>query len=258
MKRWKLATLIGGGLVGLALAGLVLAWWRNDWDLEAASMIGDAVAPLVGIMSMLALGVALWSARLQEIELGRHQEAYTAELRRERNARLKAVYAPFLSATSEYHEAVREYWQWMLSCNFAWDERQRKVAQAPCVEAKAALDRTRQAVILEDFDPERGRLRWQLGRNLRLEPFPDTVANQRLHGDILLYELSRRTNDFVALRESLHREFGEQPTGRDPKHAASDARSLAMLKEKADAARKHIDAQLDEQLREEYEARQGK
>jgi hypothetical protein len=82
-------------VLGFAFAMLVLvaAWWRNSWDLKKTALVGETAAPIVGILSLMAVGVALWSVRIQHdaLDLQRavstqQQESLNAQLGLQRQA----------------------------------------------------------------------------------------------------------------------------------------------------------------------------
>lgn len=281
-STWGIAA--GLGVLALAMIALVAAWWRNDWDLDATAAVGNAAAPLVGILSLLAVGAALWSVRVQyealelqrrafteqqaslnaqlelqrqalqqqEKELLHQREAMEAELRYRRHAALREAYAPFLSETAEYLDAVHEYLKAMLghNCEVYGDTRQEW--QADCDAAHAKLKKTVAEIALIDTNSERGKLRWKLSHGpIRLEPWVDNDDNQKAWLDVILYRISQRTECLVALRESLHREFGDAVTEKIASAKEFDQKLNVDLKAKAEAAESRISAQLKELVKAE-------
>ena len=73
-------------LIGVAVLVYMLATMlRNDWELGAAGMAGDSLAPFVGLASCGAVAAALWSVHLQR----RSVELQVAELRLSRETASK-------------------------------------------------------------------------------------------------------------------------------------------------------------------------
>jgi hypothetical protein len=324
----------------IAGAALVAAWHRNEWDLDAAAAVGDAVAPIVGVLSLLAVGAALWSVQLQRQALAvqesqileqqkgvddqlrlqndaldlqrqalakqdeqikhqhavqsetldlqrqalakqdeqiKHQhdalaeqlalqrqaleqqkqellhqhEALETQLRFQRHTALREAYAPFLSAVSAYDDAVHQYFTQMLQTNCEADLRIRAEWQRPATDAFAELKRALARVLLVDTSETRRNDRWQLSRAIRLEPWVDTPENQRAWIDVVLYRRSERTDRLVALRQSLHEEFGDAVAERTVAAQEFDEKLRSEMKAKADAAEQRIAAQLKEHLKEE-------
>lgn len=275
---------VGVGVLAIATIALIAAWWRNDWNLDATAAVGDTVAPLVGILSLLAVGAALWSVRVQyealdlqrrafteqqaslnaqldlqrqalqqqEKELLHQREAMEAELRYRRHAALREAYAPFLSAAAEYHEAVHEYFGAMLRNNCEVDVDTRQEWQAGCDAAHAELKKTVAAIALLDTNTERGNLRWKLSsKPIRLEPWVDNHDNQKAWLDVILYRISELTEYLVSLRDSLHREFGDAVAEKSTSAREFDQKMNADLKAKAQAAEACVSTQLKQLVKEE-------
>jgi hypothetical protein len=89
VRHWKALAV----LVTLACAAPLLALWRyHGWYLEQLALIGDASAPIVGILSLAAIVAALASVHLQrqalavqndavrfQVQEGKEQQAVVAE-----------------------------------------------------------------------------------------------------------------------------------------------------------------------------------
>jgi hypothetical protein len=328
------------GLLAVAGAALVAAWCRNRWDLEAAAWVGDAVAPIVGVLSLLAVGAALWSVRLQQQALAiqetqiieqqkgiddqlrlqnealalqrqalakqdeqikaqhavqnetlglqrqalakqdeqiKHQhhvlaeqlhvqhqaleqqkkellhqhEALEVQLRYQRHAALREAYAPFLSAVGGYGDAVHEYFKQMLRTNGEADGRTRAEWQRPCTDALGETKRALAQVLLVDTSEKRRNDRWQLSREVRIEPWVDTPENQRAWTDVVLHRISERTEHVLALRRSLHEEFGNAVAEQAETVQELDQKLRADLKVRAEATEQRIAAQLEERVKED-------
>ncbi|KAB2897979.1 MAG: hypothetical protein F9K40_11990 [Kofleriaceae bacterium] len=244
------AMYIGAAMIALTLGGLVIAWIRNGWDLEAAALTGDAVGPLLGVGSLLAVGAALWSVRLQQQALGlqadelkKQQEALERQLAYQRHAALREVYGELLSAVNTYHRAVEAYSK-RLYTHPHEDRRVRDMNKAPVEAAYAAVERAIWPVQLIDTDKERGKARWHLTRHIWLEPKHDTTQNQRLYVDVISYKLGAKSQHHVVITRSLRLEFGDEVRD-DPEGDKVAATVLAALKAKADAAEAAIAASAD-------------
>jgi len=283
-RRIYLAVLFG---FSLAMFVLVAAWWRNGWDLRKTALVGETAAPVVGILSLIAVGAALWSVRIQhdafdlqrkasteqqeslniqlhlqrqaldqqKQELLHQRDELEAELRYRRHAALREVYVPLLTAAAAYHRAVDEYFNRMLRTNGEANPRIRSEWQRPCTEAHSELKKALVPVNLVDTNEERQDHRWKLAREIRLEPWVDSAENQKAWLDVVLYRISRHTHHHVALRNHLHREFGNAVAEPSLEAREFDEKMQRDLKAKADAAEERISAQLEEQVKAEYARR---
>jgi hypothetical protein len=86
--RWTLV-FVGVSALVAACVVVVLFWWYHRWSLQSAALLGDASAPMVGVLSLTAVAVALWSVRIQQhaLEVQRQAAAEAAmELQRQQAA----------------------------------------------------------------------------------------------------------------------------------------------------------------------------
>ncbi len=264
------------------LTALCLAWWRNDWDLEAAAWVGDAVAPLVGALSLLAVAAALWSIHLQRDALDLqhdalkqqedeireqvrlqsealivqrealgHQIAEMALQRKhDRDTALRAVYGPYLGALVAYILAVSQY-ENDISDDPEADVEARRVFRLDVDHAAAEVRRLTQPLRLLDGDKARDRLRILVGRPIHLTPALDTPENHRAFCRVIHYEVVLRTNFFLELSSNLKQEFGIQVVEEDvvefAKKAAEKERSnkqLEAMRVESEAVLSSIEGQL--------------
>lgn len=242
-------------VVVVGMVALFYAWHRNDWDLEAAGMLGDSMAPIVGMLSLGALTVALWTARLQGLEMHRQHQVHEQQLRRERNEELKRAYAPFLTAVAAYSSAIGDYVRQVAAMGNV-DENIRGKLSAPVRTAHAEAQSFVQTLILIDDDEERDGFRWKLSRGVQMEPWVDNAENQRRWRDVLLYRQSELVKGLTALRVSLKREFGIPMKEREAKTVEAEAKFHADLKTKADEAEAFVNEQLQASLKREHDARE--
>ena len=274
-RRGYLAALV---VFVAAILVVVAAWARNDWDLKKTALVGESAAPIVGILSLIAVVAALWSIRIQmdalnlqhkasqdqqastnellrlqreslehqKEELLNQREAFEAELRYRRHTALREAYAPFLSAVHAYLEALHEYFLQMLRSNGVVDRRIRSEWQRPCEAAHGEVKRTLPAVLLVDTNEDRQEHRWRSSRDVRLEPWVDTLENQKDWIHVVQYRTTELSRNYITLRELLHKEFGATVTERSSSTEQFRETMLADLKEKADAIEKRISVQLQE------------
>ena len=80
--RW----VVFAAILGLLVAALVGAWFRIDFDLEEMSLLGSALSPLVGILSLGAIVVALYAVRLQGAALASQERGVAEQLQLQREA----------------------------------------------------------------------------------------------------------------------------------------------------------------------------
>lgn len=83
--KWRMVSL---GLVTLIVA-LVGAWWMLGFKLAEMSALGDALAPLVGILSLAAVVAALYSVHLQSESLASQERSMSEQLQLQREAATK-------------------------------------------------------------------------------------------------------------------------------------------------------------------------
>lgn len=185
--------------------------------------------------------------------LQQQRDTLDAQLRLQRNVALREAYNPFLTAVGRYSRELHEYYLKMVAYRGAVDSRVRHEWQQSCAEAHSEISRSLQSVLLADVDKERGSHRWRLSREVRLEPWVDTEDNQRDWIDVILYRMMQHTEHLVALRNSLHREFGETIEEKSASAREFDERLHAEAKAKAEVIEKRIAAQLKELAKLEAE-----
>jgi hypothetical protein len=261
-----------------AILVVVTAWARNDWDLKKTALVGESAAPIVGILSLIAVVAALWSVRIQMDALGLQQkgsqdqqastnellrlqrealehqkeellnqrEALEAELRYRRHTALREAYAPFVSAVHAYLDTLHDYFLQMLRAKGVVDRRLRSEWQRPCETAHEEVKRTLPPVLLVDTNEERQEHRWRSSMEVRLEPWVDTSENQRDWIDVVQYRTAELSHHYVTLRALLHREFGAAVAEKSVATEQFDEALRADLKEKADVIDDRISAQLHE------------
>jgi hypothetical protein len=271
MRGGKVLVVLGSLVLGLALLGLAAEWQYLHWRLAKMALFGEAVGPIVGVLSLVAVVAGLrsvWIQRdalelqrktmakqqdsmntqldLQRKELEHQREALEAELRYRRHTALREVYVPFLTASSAYLDALREY--------------QRKMDQPrsgpatgrrPCEEAHAELKRAYGAVLLVDASEERHEHRWPLSRQVRLAPWVLSPENGKDWAVVVLYRIVERSKHHRALRDSLQKEFGSTVESKSEDATKFDEEMLADLKAKADAIEERIGGELNEAARAE-------
>lgn len=262
------ATVLLGGV-----GALIAAWAHTGWNLEKASQIGDAAGPLVGLLSLVAVGAALWSVQLQrdalaaqgeaarveraameeqlalqrgaltrqDEELKQSYRALETQLTYQRMTALSAAYAPFLAATSWYIEAIIAYKDW-LRTHADQDAAARRTARASLASARSEMERQIQAVHLVDFDIDRGTLRWELVRRRLFEPRIDTPALQSAWGPVIYCQAAELMAALCKLKDSLALEFGH-PQDRSFEHVRISDDELAQARAQTRKAREEEDTQ---------------
>ena len=272
MSTSKAVVPIALALVVIPTSLLVFAFYWTNWDLDNASKIGDAAAPMVGVLSLLAVGAALWSVRVQEsaikeqrgamadqlrlqdvalelqrqaldrqdAEFKRQAEALEKEIRYRRHVELREAYAPLLGAADAYGRAIKEYVAWMRGLGSTDDRQARAQRRRPISEALAELDRASQVMQLVDYDAHRRDLRADLIRMRDLEPRIDTRGWQLAYCDVNHYKWCELTVSIVALRDSLRAEFGHPPREDTEENRTLVATNLDEAKAMADAIEAEI------------------
>ena len=79
MNARKLAYLTAALVVLALLGALVVGWRYNGWDLAKTALLGDTVAPIVGVLSLVAVAAGLWSVRIQHEALELQRAASTQQ-----------------------------------------------------------------------------------------------------------------------------------------------------------------------------------
>jgi hypothetical protein len=92
MRKWV------GIAITAGIAAVVIAWHRNDWDVEATGMVGDSVAPFAALVT----GGALFAALRSLTEQQRATRLQLAETQRQHGQRLAEAYAAWFSAVDQW------------------------------------------------------------------------------------------------------------------------------------------------------------
>lgn len=248
MKVEKVLVLLSVTLV-LVIGALTCVWGYLQWDLAKTALLGDTVAPIVGFLSLIAVGAGLWSVRIQHDALVHQRSALEDDSRRRHHATLREVYVPFFAASDAYLDAVREYLRQMSRVDGAADPRHRQDWQRVCKETYADFRRAYSAALLVDTNEERHKDRWPLSREVRLDPWVDSLENRRDWNRVLRYRLAERTQHNVALRDSLQKEFGTAGVTKSKEASEFDAQMLAELQKEAESVDERIGEQLEERAR---------
>jgi hypothetical protein len=254
--------LVGGtvAVTAAALGGLVAAWWRNDWSLDAAAMIGDAVGPLVGIASLAAVVAALVSVahqadanalqgrvlesqeqeiqsqrdafaqeiKLQQEGLELQRKAFEAEALNRRRDTLAQLYAPLIVAHHEWLSRVDDF---LAKAPFIIeaDHPGREPFIRQVLEAHAAVERAQAPVGL--LDPSRG---WQTHRacsNIQLRPLVDTKTNWNDWMIVIGEKRVDRQEKMIEVQRQIRRELGVEIEREETDDSRARDAEMAELRE---------------------------
>ena len=162
------------------------------------------------------------------------------------------MYARFLQEAKTYADAIDEYWTWMHKSAFRPNGPTREAKQKPVKEARDAMGRALQPILLSDDDKTRASLRWELLRMRRLEPVIDTIDNQKVYAAVIHYHQLRLRDGIGRLQTSVRGALGlPAPTPTDDE-SAFKRRMLEQAKAEAEAAQANITAQYEQVMRQQH------
>ena len=145
---------------------------------------------------------------------------------------------------------------WMSLLAYRADRPTREAMQQPVREAREAMDRVLQPILLSDADETRGgRLRWELLRRRGLEPVIDTVDNQSAYPEVIHYHMLRLLDGITQLQDNVCEALGQPVRQRSEADREVTEKMFAESKAKADAVQADIKAQYETLMREQMQRR---
>lgn len=223
-----------------------------QWKIDAIERARKALAS--GSRSTTE-GLFAAHLELQKQKLAHQREAHEAQLREQRLATFRDAYASFLEEAKAYARAIAGYLEWMYQTQYRPDRRTRKARQKPVRDAREAMERSLQTILLIDSAEIRRDLRWELLRGRGLEPVIDTVENQRGYADVIHYHHLRLLDGITHLQDNVRETLGHPPRKRSEAHCEFTKKMFADAKARADEIEEGITAQYEQRMKEHMDRR---
>lgn len=200
----------------------------------------------------------LFAAQLevQKQALAQQHQHHDAQMREQQRSKFSEMYGHFLQEAKAYAGAIDEYWTWMHKSAFLPDRPAREAKQKPVKEARDAMERALQPILLSDDDPTRVSLRWELLRGRGLEPVIDTADNQKAYAAVIHYHQLRLLHGIGQLQSNVRGALGlpvRTPTDQERKF---EQRMFEQAKAEADSVQSNIKVQYEKMMLE-HQARTG-
>lgn len=170
---------------------------------------------------------------IQRQALAQQREAQVVQMREQQLSKFGEMYGRFLSEAKACARATDEYWKWMHKTGHRADRVTREGMQKPVKEAREALERARQPILLSDADKFRGSLRWELLRGRGLEPVVDTIENQKAYGSVIHYHQLRLLDGINRLQDNVRETLGLPTRARTDDAKAFEDRMFTQAKAEA-------------------------
>jgi hypothetical protein len=199
-------------------------------------------------------GLLAAQLELQKQALDHQRKAHETQLSEQQLSRFRDVYGPFLQEAKAYGRAIDEYWKWMYLTQYQADRITREAMRKPTRDAREAMERALQPILLVDSDETRGRLRWELLRPRGFEPIIDTIDNQRAFAEVIHCHMLRLLDGITRLQDNVQEALGHPPREESAASKEFTSRMFAEAKAKVDAIQADIKRQYDASRREPYGA----
>lgn len=228
-RRWVI------GLAVVAMVVYALAWTcaalAGPWGLERLAPIGDAFNAATGLLTLIALGAAIWSVIMQGEELALQRREMSALVRGAWRAEVRKPYTELIGALGDLHDTVTRLipMQGRPSGTPSSDEAELlRLGQHLVVKQSRGL----RLVELTDQDPERRDLAAKACRLCEqsyvlirgyLQP-GDAIGRDQVQG--LLHQLKRARDAANTLANRLNADLAAPPpapNGAEPMTPASES-----------------------------------
>lgn len=194
----------------------------------------------------------LFAAQLefQKQALAQQREDRDAQMREQQRSRFAEIYGRFLEEAKAYARAIEEYWKWMHATGFRPDRPAREEKQKPVKDARDAMERALQPILLSDADKTRVALRWELLRGRGFEPVIDTTENQKAYAAVIHYHQLRLLDGINRLQTNVSEALGLPVRSRTDQEKEFEERMFAVAKAEAEVVQANIKAQFEKLMRE--------
>jgi hypothetical protein len=187
---------------------------------------------------------------LQKQALAQQREAHESQMREQQRSKFAEMYARFLDEAKAYARAIEEYWKWMHATGFRPDRPTREEKQKAVKDARDAMERALQPILLSDADETRVPLRWELLRRRRLEPVIDTIENQKSYAAVIHYHQLRLLDGINRLQTNVRGALGLPVRGGTAQEKEFEEHMLESAKAEADTVEANIKAQFESLMRD--------
>ena len=187
---------------------------------------------------------------LQKQALAQQREANDAHMREQQRSRFAEIYGRFLEEAKAYARTIEEYWKWMHVTGFRPDRPTREEKQKPVKDARDAMARALQPILLSDADETRVSLRWELLRRRGLEPVIDTIENQRAYAAVIHYHQLRLLDGINRLETNVREALGLPVRSRTDQEREFE-KGIELAKAEAETVQANIEAQFEKLMREQ-------
>jgi len=201
-------------------------------------------------------GLAAAQLALQKETLAHQKQTHEAQIREQQRSKFSEMYTHFLQEAKAYADAIDKYWTWMHKTLFRQDRPTREAMQKPVRDARDALERALQPILLSDDDETRGTLRWELLRGRGLEPVIDTIENQKDYSEVIHYHHLRFLDGINRLQSNVRQALGLPVRTPSAQMEEFEAQMLERAKATAEAVEARLKAQYDD-LMSAHHARSG-
>lgn len=200
----------------------------------------------------------LFAAQLevQKQALAQQHQHHDAQMREQQRSMFSEMYGHFLQEAKAYAGAIDEYWTWMHKSAFRPDRPTREAKQKPVKEARDAMERALQPILLSDDDATRVSLRWELLRGRGLEPVIDTVDNQKAYAAVIHYHRLRLLHGIGQLQSNVREALGLPVQAPTDQEREFEQHMFEQAKAEADSVQANIKAQYEKMMLE-HQARTG-
>jgi hypothetical protein len=219
----------------------------EKWKVDAIEFAQQALAS--GGRSTTE-GLFAAQLEIQKQVLAQQHQHHDAHMREQQRSRFSDMYGHFLQEAKAYADAIDQYWTWMHKSAFRPDRSTREGKQRPVKEARDAMGRALQTILLGDDDHTRSSLRWELLRGRRLEPVIDTVENQKAYAAVIHYHRLRLLQGIDRLQSNVRGVLGLPVRTPTVQENEFEQHMLELAKTEADAVQSSIKAQYEKMMRE--------
>lgn len=159
------------------------------------------------------------------------------------------MYSRFLEEANAYARAIEDYWTWMREMAFRPDRPTRRSKQKLVKDARDAMERALQPILLSDADETRGTLRWELLRGRGLEPIIDTTDNQKAYAVVNHYHHIRLLDGINRLQANVRETLGLPTRSPGDREIEFQDQMFERAKAEAEAVEANIKAQYETLMR---------
>jgi hypothetical protein len=205
-------------------------------------------AAIRGKTELAALAASIEGLRTDRLPETPHGAKAPALVEPQRS-KFAEMYSRFLEEAGAYARAIEEYWTWMHEMAFRPDRPTRRSKQKLVKDARDAMERALQPILLSDADETRGTLRWELLRGRSLEPIIDTTDNQKAYAVVIHYHHMRLLDGINRLQTNVRETLGLPTRSPGDRESEFEEKMFERAKAEAEAVEANIKAQYETLMR---------